>query len=442
MAYSTDIANLGADHHWKFDGDSIDAIGAVVRTDTGVTFASSPIAEDATNSMLMDTRTGDRVSIATTTDINNSAQARKAVCGWFMVDDVELPHCRIYGEGNTTTNFQFILFAGNSVMLEVRDSTTWQVQIYSDIALEASRAYHLCGILEGNGYGNEVRFYIDGVEQTAADPTNRQPDDASLAARGVAEFGDPAGTVGLNGTNLVMNSVGDNVTANQIINGYYQHWATWGDEADAVLTDTEVRETLFERGALAERTISSDTQANMQTALDAYADATWGNETCSLEIEAVSGGGDFELSLDNITFDDLTSIHVRYNGTSGTLTLVNTNGANCSVTAAPFGGTIALRTEVTVKVTVKDAVTTSAINGARVLLEADTGGPLTVGTDILSGNTNGSGVIEDTTFQYSSDQPVTGKAREGDSPYYQQGSISGTITAGGFDVTVLLVPDS
>ena len=433
--YYADIENLGADHHWPFDGDSNDVIGSANGTDTSIAYTASAIAADATNCASMNARS-DRISIPTTTTINNSAQARKAVAGWFMVDDVELPHCRIYGEGNATTNFQFILFAGNSVMLEVRDGATWQIQIYSDIVLVADRYYHLCGVLEGNGYGNEIRFYIDGVEQTAADPSDRQPDDASLAARGVAEFGNPAGTVGLNGVTLLMNSPGDNVAANQVINGHYQHWAAWGDTADAVLTDNEVRETLFERGALADVTISSNTEVNMQTAIDVYADTLRSNAACCIEIEAVSGGGDFTLDLDNITFDPLASIHIRYNGTADTLTIRNTNGADCSIVSAPFGGTINVVTEVTVKVTVQDASTKSDIESARVLLETNPGG-----VDIIDTTTDSNGEAE-VTFDYSSDQAVAGKVRKGSaSPLYKGTTFAGTITINGFDQTILLVAD-
>jgi hypothetical protein len=440
MAYSSDISSLGADHHWKFDGNSNDAIGSVTATDTGMAYTGSPIAEDATNSALMNAR-GDRVSLANTTTISNSIQARKAVCGWFMVDAKELPSCRIYGEGNNTTTFQFIIFPGNSIMLEIRDDTNFQVQIYSDIAVANSRAYHLCGILEGSGYGNEVRFYIDGVEQTAADPSDRQPDDASLAARNPAEFGDPAGTVGINGVALLMQSPGDNRTDEQVINAYYQHWAAWGDKADAVLTDTEVRETLFERGALADVTISSGTESAMQTALDAYADTVRGDAPLCIEVEAVSGGGDFTLDLDNITFNALASCHVRYNGTADTLTLRNTNGSDCSIVSAPFGGTIEVFTEVVVKVTVKSASDLSVVVGARVLLEADTGGDLTAGTDIISAETNASGIAT-VDFDYSSNQPVVGVVRKGSSStYFQEGTITGTITEDGFDLTILLVED-
>lgn len=440
MAYSTDISGLGADHHWKFDGDSVDAIGSVVRTDTGMDFTGSPIAKDATYSAKMNSRT-DSVALTNTTTISNSSQARKAVCGWFMVSAKELPSCRIYGEGGTTTNFQFIIFPGNSIMLEVRNSTNFQVQIYSDVSLEADRAYHFCAVFEGNGYSNEVRFWIDGVEQTSADPSNRQPNVATLPARNPAEFGNPAGTVGINGVNLVMNSPGDNRSTEQIVSAYFQHWAAWGDKANAVLTNTEVRETLFERGALADVTISSNTQSNMQTALNAYSLTTRDNAPLCIEIENVSGGGDFTLDVDNITFNSLASCHIRYNGTADTLTLRNINGSNCSITAAPFGGTIKLFTEVDVTVTVKSASDFSVISGARVLLEADIGGDLSVGTYIISGNTNASGVIT-TTFYYSSDQPVVGKVRKGStSIYYKQGSILTTITENGLDIVVLLVED-
>lgn len=439
MAYSDDITNLGADHHWKFDGNSNDAIGSVVATDTGMAYTGTAITEDATNSALMDAR-ADRVSLASTTTINNAAHARKAVCGWFMVDAKELPTCTIYSEGNATTNFMILIFPGNSIMIQNRSSTSFQIQIYSDVALAADRVYHLCGIFEGNGYGNELRFYIDGVEQLAADPTDRQPDSASLAIRTGAYFGDAA-TTGPNGVNLTMDSPGDNRTAEQVINAYFQHWAAWGDEADAVLTETEVRETLFERGALADVTISTGTESAMQTALDVYSSTTRSDAALCIEVEAVSGGGDFTLDIEDIIFNSLASCHVRYNGTADTLTLRNTSGSNCSITSAPFGGSIDLFTEVTVQVTVKSASDSTAVSGARVLLEADTGGDLSEGTDIISGTTDVNGIIS-VDFDYSSDQPVVGWVRKGSSSiYYKQGEISSTIVEEGLDITILLVED-
>lgn len=414
-------------------------MGSANGTDTTMAYTGTAIAEDATNSAAMNQRS-DRITIPSTTTINNAAHARKAVGGWFMVDDVELPTCRIYGEGTNTLCFQFLIFPGNSVLLEVRDSSTWQVQIYSDIALAADRAYHLCAVMEGNGYGNEVRFYIDGVEQTAAIPTDRQPDDASLAARTGVYFGDPAGTVGVDGAALVMDSPGDNRTTEQVINAYYNHWFAFGDEADAVLTDTEVREELFEKGALPDVTITSGTEAAMQTTLDTYADTVRADAPLCIRVPANTGDTNFTLELDNITFDPLASIHIQYTGTA-TLTLVNKNGSNCSITSVTNGGTVDIVTEQTLTVTVNDAATGSAISGARVYIEADTGGPLTAGTEIMNTTTNGSGVAT-ATFQYSSDQPIIGRVRKaGTTPLYKTASLPTTLTSTPLNTVALMVKD-
>jgi hypothetical protein len=155
-----------------------------------------------------------------------------------------------------------------------------------------------------------------------------------------------------------------------------------------------------------------------------------------IEIAAVTGGGNFELDLNNITFSPLASVHIRYNGTADTLTIRNTNGSNCSIVSAPFGGTINVVTEVTVKVTVQDTSDGSDIQSARVLLETDPGG-----VDIINTTTNVNGEAE-VTFDYSSDQAVTGKVRKGSvSPFYKATTFAGTIAASGFDQTVLMVGD-
>lgn len=430
MAYRDDISALGADHHWDFDGDSLDQIGSVNGTNTGVIFTDGAIALDATNCMTTNGLT-DRVSLATTTEINNSAQARKAVCGWFEATAFQAPPTRIYGEGDNTTAFQFCMGYGNNLIFECVEPTNFPtgLQVYGP-ALVPNRVYHLCGIFLGNSNGNEVKFFVDGIEQTNADPADRQPDTASLDARGVAEFGDPAGTTGLGG---------DVVLQQAARNGRYQHWVTWGDEADADLTDTEVRETLFERGALAESTVSTGTEAAMQTSLDGIATAQ-PNAACCIEIDAVSGGGDFTLTSDK-TFDSLASIHYRYNGTADTLTIVNISGGDASIGSAPFGGTLVLATRQTLTVTVLDASTSAAISGARVYIEADTGGDLVAGTEIMNTTTNGSGVAT-ATHDYTSDQPIIAYVRKGStSTYYSEASIGGPLTSDPLNATVFMVID-
>ena len=180
----------------------------------------------------------------------------------------------------------------------------------------------------------------------------------------------------------------------------------------------------------------------MQTALDAIADSQ-GDSPCCIEVEAVSGGGDFTLTSDKI-FDGLASIHFRYNGTADTLTVVNiddTQLGNASIGAAPFGGSITIATRQTLTITAKDNATGSVISGARVYIKADSGGDLPVGTEIMNTTTNGSGVAT-VTFDFTNDQPITGYVRKGSSSvYYKEASIGGSITATPLDLTILMVED-
>ena len=62
---------------------------------------------------------------------------------------------------------------------------------------------------------------------------------------------------------------------------------------------------------------------------------------------------------------------------------------------------------------------------------------------ILDGTTDGSGIIQDTGFSYTSDQPVTGRARLSTTTgsLYVSTPINGTIRSGGFNFTALLPSD-
>lgn len=433
MAYGDDIDGLGADHRWDLDGNANDSVGSANGTNSGGVFTGAALTLDATNSWEGNNFT-DRITLPTTTTINNSAQARKAVCGWVEFTEFSPHPVRIYGEGTNTTCFQFVMGYGNNLTFECTEPTNFPtgLQIFGP-PLVPNRVYHLCGIFLGNSNGNEVKLFVDGIEYTDADPTDRQPDTASLDSRGVGEFGDPAGTTGLGGAVVLQQCA---------TNGRYQHWAAWGDSADADLTDTEIRETLFERGALADFSVASSVQATMQISLDAITDAQ-GDSPCCIEIEAVTGGGDFTLTSDK-TFDPLASIHYRYNGTADTLTIVNINGdqqGDASIGSAPFGGNIIIATRQTLTVTVQDATDFSAISGARVYIEADTGGDLAAGTEIMNTTTNGSGVAT-VTFDYTNDQPIIARVRKGStSTYYKENIIGGPLTSDPLNVVTLLVPD-
>jgi hypothetical protein len=436
MAYSDDINALNPDHYWSFDGNSNDSVGSLNGTNTTVNFTNAALTKDATNCATM-TANGSRISFGSSTDLNGQMN-RKCVAGWFSVNSIQPPPKRIYGEGTdgiSTPLFQLVLGYGNTVMFEAADPfgiSTYDCQVVASNVVVVDRVYHFCMTFEGDAFSDEIRFFVDGVKQTIEIPDPLVIGTSDITSRGQAQLGDPSGASGVGGDTLLLQAANESS---------YQYWASFSG-ADAVLTDTEIRETLFERGALANFTISTNTEANMQTALDAIADSQ-GNSPCCIEVEAVSGGGDFTLTSDKV-FDNLASIHFRYNGTANTLTLVNiddTQLGDASIGAAPFGGAIIIATRQTLTVTVKDNSTGSVISGARVYIKADSGGDLPVGTEIVNTTTNGSGVVT-TIFDFTNDQPITGYVRKGSSStYYKEASIGGSITATPLDLTVLMVED-
>lgn len=432
MAYSDDINALNPDHYWSFDGNSNDGVGSLNGTDTTVNFSNSALTKDATNCATM-TANGSRISFASSTDLNGQMN-RKCVAGWFSVNSIQPPPKRIYGEGTdgiSTPLFQLVLAYGNTFMFEAIDPfgiSTYSCQVVGENVAVANRIYHLCMIFEGDAFTNEIRFFIDGVRQTIEIPDPPTIGTSDITSRGQAQLGDPSGASGVGGGTLLLQAADESS---------YQYWAAFSG-ADAVLTETEIRETLFERGALADFTVSTNTEASMQSALNAIT-SSQGDSPCCIEIEAVSGGGDFTLTSDKV-FDDLASIHFRYNGTADTLTIVNTTG-NASIGAAPFGGTLRIAERQTLTVTATDLRTGDPVQNARVYIEAAAGGDLAAGTEIMNELTNVSGIAT-VTFDYVVDQPIVGRVRQGTTaPYYETGTIAGPLSAEALDAVILLVED-
>ena len=122
-------------------------------------------------------------------------------------------------------------------------------------------------------------------------------------------------------------------------------------------------------------------------------------------------------------------------------TSYRTDGATVVIVADP----------VTLKVVVTDTdgvVIEDTTNAGTLLLnpfvfvEADTGGPLSVGTDIIKGITDTNGEIQDVRT-YASDQPIKGWVRRASiSPYYKQSNIVGTISStAGLTLEIQLISD-
>jgi hypothetical protein len=217
-------------------------------------------------------------------------------------------------------------------------------------------------------------------------------------------------------------------------------------------------------------------------------------------------------TFDNITFSGTLSTgpYDIDNASGGDVVISVINGGNAAHVINSAGGSTTINNAVTVSISIVDS-SKNAISGARVLLEADSGGALpsdasvsitrsgstatvshllhglstgdyviirgadqeeynnehqitvvdsntytfpVTGTPaspatgsitstfrVINGLTDTNGSIS-TTFNFSADQPIRGIVRKSSSsPYYRQGTITGTITDTGFTTTVVLIQD-
>lgn len=319
MAYRDDVTALSPDHLWRFDADSNDSVGTLNGTDTGISTAAA-ITEDATNSRESNAVT-DRIALATSADVDQTL-TRKAIGGWLRFNSVQAPPKSLYREGTTNSQFCFVVWAGNACMLDIVNSGTID-QLFSNRTLAANRIFHVFAVIEGTGFGDKIELYLDGILQDS-DTLGA----VSLASRAVGEWADPSSTTEVGNQTVLLNGP---------TSCRYAYWASWGDTT--LPTATEIREELFEKGVLASQTIATDSEANMQTSLNAFSDTVRGDEPLNIRVNDVSGGGTLNLTADNITHDPLASIHVQWMGT-GTLNWTNTNGANASIGSTPNGGTL------------------------------------------------------------------------------------------------------
>ena len=166
-----------------------------------------------------------------------------------------------------------------------------------------------------------------------------------------------------------------------------------------------------------------------------------------------------EIDLENLTFDGDLHVNLGADGTieldnctvtgniynddaSHTLVVNLTGGASATAGDAGTGdGQTDVRQTVYIEVTVKDISDNSVIPGARVYLEAGSGGDLTEGVGIVNTLTNASGVVS-ISFNFTNEQPVVGRVRKGSSATgYKTAKIVNTITNAGLTITVLMVKD-
>jgi hypothetical protein len=139
---------------------------------------------------------------------------------------------------------------------------------------------------------------------------------------------------------------------------------------------------------------------------------------------------------------DASSSAAIYNNSGGAVTINISGGGSTPTIRNGTSATTTVNNTVTVRVTAIKASDASTIQNARVYLTADTGGPLAQGTIILNGLTNASGVIEDTGFNFTSNQPVTGRVRKSTTtPLFKTSNLSGTIISSGLLLQASMIGD-
>ena len=136
----------------------------------------------------------------------------------------------------------------------------------------------------------------------------------------------------------------------------------------------------------------------------------------SLNLKDVTITGDLDINISSnatISFDNVTvSGTVNNINASNTLSINLSNGSSITVGDAGTGnGQTNSKQTVPIKVTVRDITDDSVIVGARVFLKAGSGGDLTEGTTIVNMITDSSGEVN-STFNYTNNQPVTGRVRK------------------------------
>lgn len=443
------VNSLNADHYWRLNNtyDDTGDTGPVRNMTSGVvgtwTFNTQEIVDGNTHSLNYSSVTNRReITDSANMNVTISSQER-TLSMWVQLNSIQHELAAIWKEGGGVQNLAFLVGYGNVMMWQLADvaGTRDNVQAWSDFKLKTGRPYHICGRYSHLDPTEESRLYIDGVEQT---DTDGNPMTLGIfdSHSGDVVWGDPDNNLETGATDIAYNGHSD---------AQMSDFATWSDNSGGTNAGgldpvTEIRDVLFRRGAIPDDTLSTATESSMQTSLEAL-DENRQDWPLSLRVEPVSGGGDFELTLQDSSsnpwlFDDGCTLHLEYRG-GDTLTVINPVGGNFDINKSfsATGGTISVINEVPLTITVLDINDNSAIQNARVRMTADTGGPETSGTVLMEGTTDSSGQIT-TTYRYTSDQPVDGRIRKGSSStYYKTSNIVGTITSSGIDLTIFMIRD-
>lgn len=415
-----------ADHYWRFQNSYADEIQTATANNSSggtPTFdATIQLCKGDTHSLLLDA-TNDYISPADQSDMNVTISAnRRYVGGWIQLSGVSQTLSVIWEEGAQVNNFALLNGFGNNPIFQYADAGGDYVQAYFDIPLAPNRPYFILGEFNASGYKSGIcGVHLDGVFQSKS---NGNPWE-------VASFPTHSGNIswGHEGTEDL--KVGDDRGVDATIIEFtspvscnYAHWYSWSDVT--LNNATDIRITLFEKGAPASVTIIGDTEANMQTALDVYSGTVRPDFPCAIEI-GICSDGDFTLDLNSITFDPLCSIYIRYVGID-TLTLVTKGSTELDETklSKPYGGAFLIENPATLTIE-------GVINTAEVRVYDDDLGTNNYGTELTGIESN-----IGTSFSYSHNGTVNNVIIQMIVADYEEIIVPATL--GSEDQTITLSP--
>lgn len=313
------------DHYWTFDDTLTEVIAGLngyIRAGSPG-FTADPLTRGSSNSLLIDV-SNQTIATPDSSFMNLQTEEIRMMGGWIKLSQIQKYMASIYEEGGSVNNLAFFLGIGNIVVAQLADTSDDNVHAYSDVRLDPNRAYHILMTFDYTDASPRFKLFLDGVEQSVS--FGNPLTSAHLDAH--------SGDISWGRSESNLEVFGTDISFPAAIDMNLSDWASW----TSILPDSEIREKLFELGAIEDFSIASDTQANMQAALDAIANTTRPNSPLCIKIGG-STDGNFTLNADNITFDERASIHIQYIGTA-TLTWINNNGSNASIVSTPYGGTV------------------------------------------------------------------------------------------------------
>lgn len=377
------VQTLQADHYWRLNntyndtGDTGPTRNMTSQVTGTWTFNTQEIVDGNTHSLNYSGVT-DRRECADSPNMNITITSNeRTLSAWIQLDEIQHDLGALWKEGGGVQNLAFLIGYGNVLLFQGADTpgNAINAQAWSDFKLKTGRPYHICGRYSLDEDPKELRLYIDGIEQTE---TSGNP-------LGTGSFNSHSGDIGWGDPDANLETGGTDIAYAGINDAQISDFATWSDNSGgpnsgALDKTSEIRDILYRRGALPDDTISTGTQSAMQTSVEALNEIRqdW---PLSLRVQPVSGGGDFELTLQDGTgnpwvFDAGITSHVEYRG-GNTLTLINPVGGNLDSAKcwSESGGTISVVNEVEVKAVVQDFDGT-AVESARVFILADSSGDL------------------------------------------------------------------